>query len=54
MEVSRFFLKVMFNLAVKLRGKIGIMKTSNYYTEAGNTKIFSVKRSKITFPTDRH
>jgi hypothetical protein len=44
----------MCNLAVKLRGKIGIMKTNNYCTEAGDTKIISIKNSKITFPIERY
>jgi len=39
---------------VILRGKIEIMKNNSYCTEAEDTKIFSVKNSKITFPIERH
>ena len=39
---------------MKLRVKFGIMETNNYSIEAGDTKIFSIKKSKITLPIERH
>jgi len=47
-------LKITCNQVVKLRVKFGIMETNNYSIEAGDTKIFSIKKSKITLPIERH